>query len=338
MRRMILIGASILVSAVFLWLTLRGVPLSDVIASIGKADPLWVLISLILVVLGLGARALRWSWGLLDRRLKPDKAFHILNIGMLLNQMPLRVGEVARSVLASREGAPFVTVATSIVVERLIDVVVCVLMLAVAVARVPDAPPIIAQVSGAFGAAAVVAFIVLIGLARFPQIAHRLLGILEQRIAFTRRLHLTQRIEEALDGLRPLTQPRRLLIALFWTAVGWGVSLLTFYALERALGIDAEGADLLTGALLAVALASFSIAIPISVAAIGPFEGAVRVAGDAAGMTALHSTTLGFLFHGISIAGYAILGVIALITIGVSLREFSGTTASAPQSALTADD
>lgn len=321
MRRFVVLGASILVSAVFLWLALRGVPLADVAASIGQADPLWTFIAFLTGCIGLWARSLRWSYGLLDRRLPPAKAFHILNIGMLLNQLPLRAGEVARGVLASRQGVPFVTVATSIVVERLIDVVVCVLMLAIGVARVPNAPPIIAQISGLFGIAAVAAFVVLIALARYPQIAHRLLAFFESRLAFTRRFNLSKRVDEVLDGLRPLTQPRRLFITLFWTAAGWGTSVVTFYALERAVGV--EGVDLLTGSVLAVAMASFSIAIPISVASIGPFQGAVRVAGDAVGMSVIHSTTLGFLFHGVSIAVYAVLGVIGLISIGVSLREFT---------------
>ncbi|MCK6581324.1 MAG: flippase-like domain-containing protein [Anaerolineae bacterium] len=326
-RRLLLFLASVLVSGIFLWLALRGVPLDEVVTSIGQADPAWTLFAILTVILGMWARALRWSWGLLDRRVTPVKASHILNIGMLLNQLPLRAGEVARSVLAARQGVPFVTAATSIVVERLIDVVVCVLMLAVAVARVPNAPPIIAQVSGAFGAAAVAAFVVLVGLARYPKVAHRLLIWLEPRLPFAHRLHLTRRVDEILDGLRPLSQPRRAILSLFWTAVGWGISLVTFYALERAVGV--VDVDLFTGALLAVALASFSIAIPVSVASIGPFQGAVRVAGETIGMSALHSTTLGFLFHGVSIVAYAILGVVGLISIGVTLREFTGARRAA---------
>jgi uncharacterized protein (TIRG00374 family) len=319
MRRILLLIASVGVSVLFLWLALRGVPLDDVGRAITGAHPLWLLISLATVPLGLAARALRWSGGLLEDRLSPMRAFHLLNIGMLLNQLPLRAGEVARVVLAGRERVPFVTAATSIVVERLIDVVVCVLLLTIGIARVPDAPPIIAQISLAFGAAAVLAFALLIALARVPALAHRLLGWVEARLPFTARLNLMRRADEVFAGLRPFSQPRRAVIALFWTAVGWGISVVSFWSLERA--IDVQGVDLLTGSMLAVAMASFSIAIPISVAAIGPFQGAVRVAGDAVGMTAADSTALGFIFHGVSIVGYAIFGVIGLIRVGVSLRD-----------------
>jgi hypothetical protein len=47
----------------------------------------------------------------------------------------------------------------------------------------------------------------------------------------------------------------------------------------------------------------------------------VRVAGDAVGMTAVVSTTLGFLFHGIVVIVYAFFGVIGLIALGVSLGD-----------------
>lgn len=319
MRRLVLFIASVAVSAFFLWLALRGVPVEEVVASIAEADPLWLAIGLATVPLGLAARSVRWSYGLLGGRLPVGKAFHILNIGMLLNQLPLRAGEVARGVLAAREQVPFVTAATSIVVERLIDVVACVVLLTIGVLRVPEAPPIIAQLSLAFGAAAVIAFVVLVALARSPALAHRLVAWVEGRLPVLSRFNLARRADEVFDGLRPFSQPRRAATALLWTFVGWGISVVSFYTLERALGV--EGVDLFTGSVLAVAMASFSIAIPISVASIGPFQGAVRVAGDTVGMAVLDSTALGFLFHGVSIIGYAIFGVIGLIRIGVSLRD-----------------
>ena len=134
-----------------------------------------------------------------------------------------------------------------------------------------------------------------------------------------KRLNLVRRIDEVLDGLRPLTHPGKAAQALFWTTAGWFFSLVTFYALERALGIS--GVDLVMGALIGVSLAAFSIAIPVSVAAIGPFESAVRVAGDAVSMSPIAATTLGFLFHGVTVLSYAIIGTIGLIALGISLGE-----------------
>jgi hypothetical protein len=263
-------------------------------------------------------------------------AFHILNIAMLINQLPLRAGEVARSLLATRSGVPIVTAATSIVIERLIDVVAVVVLLAVAASRLPSAPPGVAQAAALFGVAAVIGFIVLVVFARYPQLAHRLLAWFEARLPLIKRLNGSKRLDEVLDGLRPLTQAKHAVHVTIWTVFGWAFSLFTFYALERAL--DVSGVDLIIGSMLGVGLAAFSIAIPVSVAAIGPFEGAVRVAGDAVGMTAVISTTLGFLFHGIVVLVYAFFGVIGLVALGVSLGDVlkqptnpAPSTPSAPQ-------
>ncbi len=326
MRRWLILLASLLVSGVFLWLALRDVPLAEVVEGIRQADFGWVLVSVLCIFGAQASRAVRWR-GLLEQRVPLVQALHILNITMLLNQLPLRAGEVARSLLATRSGVPFVTAATSIVVERLLDVVTVVIMLTFALSRLPSTPAVVAQAATLFGAAAVIAFLVLIGFARYPQVAHRLLTGAERRVPALKRLNGVRRVEEVLDGLRPMTQPRRAAHAVAWTIVGWVFSTVTFYALERAMAV--EGVDLILGMILGVALASFSIAIPVSVAAIGPFEGAVRVAGDAVQMSAVTATTLGFLFHGVTVFSYALFGVIGLVALGISLSDVLAQPAKA---------
>ena len=133
------LAASLIVSGVFLWLALRDVPLTEVVNGIRQADFTWVLLSLLCVFGAQASRAVRWR-GLLDNRIAFVQAFHILNVTMLLNQLPLRAGEVARSLLATRSNVPVVTAATSIVVERLLDVVTVVLFLAFALTRLPMRP------------------------------------------------------------------------------------------------------------------------------------------------------------------------------------------------------
>jgi uncharacterized protein (TIRG00374 family) len=317
MRRVIFLIASIAVSALFLWLALRDVPLSDVAQSISQANPLWVIAALGFITAGLWTRAIRWR-GLLDYKVETMQAFHMLNIAMLLNQLPFRAGEVARSLLATRSGVPLVTAATSILVERLLDTLLVVIWLSIALTQIPDAPPAATQAAILFGVAAVTAFIMLLVFARYPAIAHRILAFFENLLPFIKKLKLGRLLDHVLDGIKPLTQWRSALHAIAWTLISWIISLATFYCLALAIGAE-DNLALMT--VLAITLASFSIAIPVSVAAIGPFEGAVRLAGDAVGMSPLISTSLGFLFHGVTILGYAIWGTIGLLALGVSLSD-----------------
>jgi uncharacterized protein (TIRG00374 family) len=324
MRRTLFFLASVVVSGIFLWLALRGVPLDEVMTSIRTADPFWVLMGFLTMSAGLWARAWRWR-GLLDFKIPYFHALHILNIGFLLNQLPLRAGEVARVLLVTRSNVPLVTAATSVVVERMLDTLLVVLMLVWAIVRLPDAPAAITAPTAMFGIAVVVAFIILIIFARYPDFGKRTVAFLQRLLPFLKRLPLEKMLDNMLTGLKPLTHWRSGLHAVVWTVISWAISLTTVYSLARALNI--ADVDMLLLSVLGLTLASFSIAIPVSVAAIGPYEAAVKVAGQAVGLSETVALSLGFLFHGVNIIGYAIWGVIGLLVMGVSLSDVVGQTA-----------
>lgn len=329
MRRTLFILASIVVSGIFLWLALRDVPQQDILESLQQADFGWMLVSLGFVTAGLWTRAIRWR-GLLDNRVPTMQAFHMLNIAMLLNQLPLRAGEVARSVLVMRSGVSFVTAATSILVERLLDVLLMVIWLSLALTQLPDIPSEMSNAALLFGVAGVAALVMLVVFARTPQLARHLLAFFERMLPFLKRLPLHSLVESVLEGIKPLAHWRSAAHAIGWTVISWILSLGTFYATARALSVDT---DLFLLSVLSVTLAAFAIAIPVSVASIGPFEGAVRLSGDVVGLSAAQSLSLGFLFHGVNILGYAIWGTIALVVMGVSLSELVRSSEKAASSA-----
>jgi hypothetical protein len=174
---------------------------------------------------------------------------------------------------------------------------------------------------------------VLVFFARFPALGHRTVGIVERILPVLKRFNLTQLLDHVLDGLKPLTHWRSGLYAVGWTLISWAVSTATIYALVLSLGINEiilapgnNGVDTLSLSILGLCLAALSIAIPVSVASIGIFESAVQIAGRAVGLSGtpvLDATalSLGFLFHGVNIFGYAIWGVIGLLVTGISLGD-----------------
>jgi hypothetical protein len=72
---------------------------------------------------------------------------------------------------------------------------------------------------------------------------------------------------------------------------------------------------------LSVSMAALGVAIPVTVAGIGPFQGAVRLGGEILGMNAVLAATLGIVFHGVTLLGYAVFGVIGLLGLGMSLGD-----------------
>ncbi len=324
MRRNLLIVISIVVSAVFLWWVLRDVPMAEVGESILGADWRWLLVSLAFGALSLWARAVRWR-GLLDFRLPMRPAFYIMGVTFMLNQLPLRAGEIARSFLATRYNVPFMTAATSVVVERLVDTLLVVLLITVGFSSLPHVPAEAAQAASLFGLFSGLGFVIMLILSRFSDLAHRLLALLLRYVPLLRRLPLESMLNNVLDGLKPITTPSRLGHFVLWTLISWAFSLLTLYPLFMALGIagpDVDGGvNRILGTVLGITLAAFSIAIPVTVAAIGPFEGALLLSGNLIGLPEITSISLGFLFHGVSILLYVVAGIVGLLGLGVSLGD-----------------
>ncbi len=338
MRRTIFLIASVVVSGFFLWIALRGVDFQQVLQSIQQAEIGWIIVSFIGITAGLWTRGVRWR-GLLDFKPALLKTCHILNLGFLLNLLPLRVGEVARSILIMREGVPVVTAATSVVLERLIDTLLVVIMLVFSITNIPNTPPEIIQPTTIFGAAVVFAFAVMVFFARFPKLGHQVLATVEHVLPFLKKLGMDKLFDQLLDGLKPLTHLKSAIFAIVWTLICWAFSILTLYALIRALNItDGNGAPLTESSrmlltILGLALAALGNAVPISVAGIGPFEATILLAGQTIGIPKESAISLGFLFHGVNILGYAVWGIIGLLATGVSLGDVmnGGRKVEAPE-------
>jgi uncharacterized membrane protein YbhN (UPF0104 family) len=147
--------------------------------------------------------------------------------------------------------------------------------------------------------------------------------------------------DQLLIGLKPLTHLNSAIFAVVWTLISWLFSVITIYALVRALNItNADGTPLDEGTrilltMLSLGLAALGNAVPVSVAGIGPFEATILLAGQTVGIPKESAISLGFLFHGLNIVGYAVWGIVGLLATGVSLSDVmnSGRKVEAPESA-----
>lgn len=313
-KRVLLLLASVLVSAASVAVILRDIKLDDVASSISKADGGLLGLAFLFVALSMFTRGIRW-WGLLGKELPLLRAVHLVNLTFLGNQLPLRLGEAARSLLVTREGVSIEKAAASILVERLIDTLLVVLMIAATVGQLPDAPDYVTVPASRFGLLALVAFLCLLGLARNPDKAKQLLALMTRKLPALDRLPLARIADNLLDGLAVLTNLRILAFTLVWTVIAWSTSLATFYLLHQALGIEVSYAQSVP---LGVSLAALGIALPFTIAAVGPFEAAIIVTGQLVGMDSLAAVSLGFLFHGLSVFGYIVLGSASLMALGLS--------------------
>ncbi len=117
----------VLISAVFLWLALRGLKLEDFWSAMKTANYWWLIPGIAVYFLGVWARAWRWHYLLRPIKNVPTQTmFPIVAIGYMGNNIyPARAGEVLRAVvLKRREGVPISASLATIIVERIFDGVV----------------------------------------------------------------------------------------------------------------------------------------------------------------------------------------------------------------------
>src|SRR5690606_6922728 len=271
---------------------------------------------------GLWLRGVRWR-ALLNGRLALRHSFHILNVGYFINGvLPLRVGELARAVLAARTEppVPVLTSLRTIVVERLLDTLAVFGLIGLTLLALPVGLEI-GLMGAALGVGAVVGVIVLAVFARRPAWAHRLLDGLGRVVPLLRREKVHDWLDEVLAGVVPLGSPRLALQAVGWTVAAWAMSVIAGYVMMFAIFDEPTWA----ASMAMIALASFAIAVPAVPGNLGPFEAAVVFGLAGAGLvesaTDAPAVAFALLLHVVNLATYILMGLVGLWAENVSLGD-----------------
>jgi hypothetical protein len=201
--------------------------------------------------LGLHVRAMRWK--ALLAPIRPDIAFEPRIAGTaagfaLNNLLPARVGEFARALVCARVGRIKVgSVFGTLVVERVLDAIVCIVLLfgVIAFEGFPGNSEGVALAQRAARGVAVLAAVLgtgLIVLAAFPERSLRVADAIAERIlpAGIRR-HVLDALHAFVSGLGALRDPWLLAQSLAWVVFQWLFLGISFYLAFMAFGIDEPG-------------------------------------------------------------------------------------------------
>jgi uncharacterized protein (TIRG00374 family) len=314
-----LLGALVSLLAVYFMVT--QVDFATLLDSLRQARWVYVLPAVVLLVLGLVTRALRWRT-LLSGGLPLHRAFSMMNVAYLVNNiLPLRIGELARMYLATRiePPVPVFKSASTIVVERLLDLLSMVVLVALVLAAGP-LPPEIQTAGFVSGGVALVGFVFLVFLAGNRVLAARWANMLVRLLPFLNRLNPDRRLDEILDGLAPLTRLATLAQVFGWTAISWGFSLAAGYILMFAFYPQGDWA----ATALYIAAAAFAIAVPAVPGNVGPYELSIIGALAALGYTERESAlAFAVVVHAANVFVHTVTGVLGLIQEGISLEQLS---------------
>ena len=118
------VGFGILISALLVYLSVRGISLQDVLNDLNKIELTYVILFLFLIILMQYLRSYRWGV-ILQPLEKIDQVslFSVTSVGFLaIAAIPARMGELARPYLISQKSSVKMSSALgTIIIERVLD-------------------------------------------------------------------------------------------------------------------------------------------------------------------------------------------------------------------------
>lgn len=296
--------------------------------SVKSARPDWLLLSLGLTALTFLVRAERWQY--LLGPLGPTRfsvVFRTTVIGFGASAvLPARAGEVIRPyLLARREGLSATAAFATILVERILDLVAVLILLAAFLLWFD--PGLESRDSAVFSAirfgglvmapVALGALAVMFFMAGHPERLHAWLLKAEAVLPARLAAMIASFAKTFAEGFAVVRQLRRLVAALAWSIVVWLLIAAGIWAVAVAFGIAMP----FTGAWLMLAPLVVGVAVPTP-GGVGGFHEAFRI-GATAFFAADNDTAVGaaIVLHAISVGPVTIAGLLFMVQDGLTLGD-----------------
>ena len=293
---------------------------SEIAQAIRQTNPRFLLWTALYLGIYLLFRAVRWRY-LLGNRVAQGKLFHIQNIGQMLTQLlPFRLGDVARAVLVGHQ--PGVSVpqgVTTMVVERLLDMLLMVLLLPLALLQLTTMPDWLRQVALVSGVASVGLIFILIVMANRRPFAHKIVDWSCHALPRLNAQTMHQRTADLLEGLVAFTTWRATLTLLGLTVLTWLPVVLAYNAALQAVQLPPS----LLNATFIMIVGAFAVAAPSSPGQIGVFHVGVIAAMTVLGQPAEAAASLAVLYHALNFLIMVLSGILAVNSVNLPWHQLS---------------
>ncbi len=349
------IGWSLLVGGIVslgaLYLAFRNVPMADLGGYLKTIDYRYLALSLAIVVLILTLKAFRWQVILgATTPVGFGQAFHPMMIGFMLNcVLPGRIGELARPVLLSRRSdVPFATGLSTVVAERILDMLTILALLAWAMSALNLATGPAIEFAGyridggvvvavgratAYLALALVSAVCLVRLEAvrrwIKSLIHRLPHLVPGLTENKRQwfvLHLCQPLERLIDqiaaGLTLVGRPLRLMVCILMSATVWLLTAVSFSVMAKGFPGIVLSLPQMTAVLVVI---SFCIALPSVPGWWGLWEAGGIFALSLLGIGTEQAAGFTLVNHAAQIFPVIVIGVISALATGVRLGRITKT-------------
>jgi uncharacterized protein (TIRG00374 family) len=317
-KRILLLGIGILISVVALYFAFRDIDFGEVWDAFLKVRLEYVLLLVVPYIITFMTKIWRWR-----AMFHPDEArarLSILFSALMISYIPLpfRAGEVARAVVTrARTGIALPRIFSTIVVEKVLDVLTLLLMLGVSLPFValPDELRGAAMLVGV-GVAAIA--LVMLALVLRPEWGRKVSRFAAGFLPAGLRPRVATATEHVLEGIAPLSRPAIAARLGLWSLATWGVNAVTVYLMLLAFNLNVSP----FAAVVIVVVTNLSMAVPAAPGYIGTFEAAVIAVLTILGVDKAQAGSFALFYHVAGLLPVALLGVISAIGMGVGMAVF----------------
>jgi glycosyltransferase 2 family protein len=300
---------TILLAALLLYLALKGVSWVEMVSTLQRGHPEYLVLSFTILTVTILTRALRW--GVLVSAEKPVNAitmFYATSIGYMGNQfLPARAGEVIRSVMLGRAtDIPTGYILATALTERILDVVILVLVSLVVLPVLPGMPVWFGQAMLVMGLAGVTALIILFTASRFSHFYQRVLKWIPMPDKL--RETIQKLIDQFIAGTRALNNPGRAARFLGLTVVIWLLDSINVIMVGRMLELTIS----LPQAFIFLVALGLSSALPSTPGYVGIYQFVAVSFLPIFGITRSQALTFILAFQANSIITIGLWGLVGL--------------------------
>jgi len=299
----------ILISGIFVYLSFRDVNFQEMLVALKGANYFWLLPVFFFMLTSHWLRAARWRYFLKPiKDLQPHPCFSALMIGYAANNiLPLRLGEFLRAfAIGKSQNIPKSSAFATIIVERLIDLLSLLVLLASMVLLYP-LPDMIKNSGYLIFALTVGAIVFLIFLMEKTEATINLL----QKILPAKLFQFVQKVVRAfLQGFVVLKKSEHYFRIVLYSVLIWALYAAVVYVSFFAFKLNEEyGLNLLSSVVVLV-IVTIGIMIPSSPGFVGTYHWFCMQSLALYGVPQSEALSFAVISHAMNTIPYTIIGLV----------------------------
>ena len=272
MKKRLNLIIGILISAIFIYLAFRKVQFQEIVNSLKSANYFLILPNIVVVILGMIIRAVRWRYLLESTgKFRARELFPSVMIGFMANNLlPARLGEVVRAYsLGAKTGQSKSSIFASIVLERVFDSLSLLAMFWLVILFIPFPPPIKKfGIVTLLGTVAIIIFLIVLKrkTTSIVKLALKVLFFLPEKLSNK----LENIMNKFAEGLSIFRHRQALTMIIFWSIFLWLITALSNYFVFMAFGLHPN----ITACFILLIFVAAGVMLPSAPGFVGVFQAA----------------------------------------------------------------